>query len=151
MTNNNNPLHADFEATVSTKQVGHLLERLIQDPAWFEIAERLYRQSYTEALVAYLICQPRPMWDPVNLEKDLLGSYLVEAATKDEAIYALLELLEARGEIEPIWLDQDDPHDVPPVVDVVVLWNRLLADFHVVEGPRNWFIFRREPLVSKEN
>lgn len=151
MTNNNNPLSADFEATVSTRQVGQLLERLLQDPAWYEIAERLYRQTYSKALVAYLICRPQPMWDPVNLEKDFLDTYLVEAATKDWAIHGLLELLSDRGEIEPIWLNQDDPHDEPPVVDVVELWNRLLADFYFVEGPTSWFVFRREPLTRKQD
>lgn len=149
MTNNNNPLHADFEATVSTKQVGQLLERLLQDPAWFEIAERLYRQSYTEALVAYLICQPRPMWDPVNLEKDFLETYLVKAATKDRAIEDLLKLLGDRGEIAPIWLDPEDPHDQPPAVDVVALWEKFPKDFYFVEGLNNWFVFRRESLTRK--
>lgn len=149
MTNNNHPLNADFEATVSTRRVGLLLQRIFQDPAWYEIAERLYRQTYSEAFVAYLSCRQQPLWDPVNLEKDFLETYLMKAATKDRAIEDLLKLLSDRGEIAPIWLDQEDPHDQPPVVDVVALWEKLPKDFYFVEGLNNWFVFRRESRTRK--
>lgn len=69
MTNNNHPLNADFEATVSTRRVGLLLQRLFQDPAWYEIAERLYRQTYSEAFVAYLSCRQQLLWDPQSTSR----------------------------------------------------------------------------------
>ena len=134
------------ESSVSAKAMDQLLVQLLTNPGRFEIVERLYRQSYEDALVAYLCSRDDHDWQGINLESELIAAFMGVGSTPVTALNALMEDLGSRKQLDPKWIEEGLVRsDDLSVVEPSTLWAELSEDFKLVEGSRDWYVFRRKP------